>query len=267
MRRTFLLSLSIVVVVAFAIVPAFAQASLNVTVQATPGAQLQLARTLIGKAITVPAERMDDRRSAVMLAVANLRAIGRTWPNEKDAIAEATVLEADLLSAPSVRAYPTAEEVARRGLANFEKTARGAILHRILGQTLQAEGRTHEAEQAFASAEHHPKMQELSAIDQLKIWQASEYFYDSAGKNPREAAKRARAASHVRGLPAMTYLNLTLQSIERAADADPDAARGDLRELDRLLAETRKSTVTNPADLAALKSYDAAATKYHKKLG
>lgn len=267
MRRARLLSLSVVVVIAFAISPAFAQSSLNVTVQATPGAQLQLAKTLIGKAITIPTERMDERRSAVMVAVANLRAVERAWPAEKDAIAEAYVLEADLLSAPSVQAYPTAEEVARRGLTAYEKTARGAILYRILGQTLQAEGRAQDAEQAFASAEHHPKMQELSAVDQLKIWQASEYFFDSARKNPREAAKRARAASHVRGLPAMTYLNLTLQSLERAADTDPDAARGDLKELERLLAETRKTTVTDPGDLAALKTYDTAAAKYNKKLG
>ena len=65
----------------------------------------------------------------------------------------------------------------------------------------------------------------------------------------------------------MTYLNLTLQSLERAADTDPETARGDLRELERLLAETRKTTVIDPNDLAALKAYDAAATKYHKKLG
>jgi len=267
MKKSTFLAAFVLVLGAAAASAADASHTLHVKVLGTPQEQLRLSRELIGKMVAIPTDHQDERRAAVAAVVGHLEAVSHRWPNDSAAIAAATVLEADFLASPAVRAYPSAEQVARRGLALFVKSGTGAILYRILGLALVGSHRLAEAEQAFASAEHHPKLRELTPLDQLNVWQASAFFYDTYRHDAREAAKRCRAALHISGLESMTYMSLALRSLERSADTDKENARADLQELDRLLSESLTKNYSNPSDLATLKFYQTAAAKYHKKLG
>lgn len=65
----------------------------------------------------------------------------------------------------------------------------------------------------------------------------------------------------------MTTLAMTLASLERAAESDKEHARADLAQLDRLTMLTLQRNHFDPAELALIRGYQAAAARFHKVLG
>lgn len=239
---------------------------LHVKVMPTAQEQLAASRELISQIGGVPPDQPENIRMAAATAYASLEAVAKRWPHDAAAITEADVLEGKVLVAPPVRDYVTAEKVARRGLARSGGKAQAALLYRILGQALQGLQRPADAEEAFRSAENHARLKDLDPGDQLGIYQAAGQFFDQR-HDPKEAAKRYRAAAHLADMPELVRMNLILIALERSATADVPAAKADLGELEALLATSRRKNYSSPADLAALQTCEAAAIKFRKKLG
>ncbi len=237
----------------------------HIKVYPTARQQLGSARELIAKVGLNPPDRVEDMHAAVAAAVASLEAVSKRWPTDTASIAEAYVLEGQMLVEPPARAYPSAEAVSRRGLTSISSRPEAALLYRILGESLQGLKRTAEAEQAFRDAESHSKFHELTPLEQLSVFEAAGQFFDQL-HDGKEAAKHYRLASRIARLSDLTHMALLLASLERSAETDPPNAKGDMADLQQLLNESRQKNYSNPADLAALRGYEEALTKFKKKL-
>lgn len=239
--------------------------SIHIKVYPRARQQLDSARELIAKVGLNPPDREEDIHQAVAAAVASLEVVSKRWPADTASIAEAYVLEGQMLVEPPARAYPSAEDVARRGLASIGSRPEAALLNRILGQSLQGLKRTAEAEQAFREAERHPRFHDLTPLEQLSVFQAAGQFFDQL-HDGKEAAKHYRSASHIARLSDLTHMSLLLASLERSAETDPQNAKGDMADLQQLLNESRQKNYSNPGDLAALRGYEEALNRFKKKL-
>jgi len=230
----------------------------HIKVYPTARQQLGSARELIAKVGLNRPDRVEDMHAAVAAAVASLEAVSKRWPTDTASIAEAYVLEGQMLVEPPARAYPSAEDVSRRGLASIGSRPEAALLYRILGESLQGMKRTPEAER-------HPRFHELTPLEQLSVFQAAGQFFDQL-HDGKEAAKHYRSASHIARLSDLTHMSLLLASLERSAETDPQNAKGDMAGLQQLLNESRQKNYSNPADLAALRGYEEALTRFKKML-
>jgi tetratricopeptide (TPR) repeat protein len=212
--------------VVFIAATALAQpATIQVTVQKQESAQQQLAvaRRLIALVPMTMGKPGYERHFAVANAAANLEAIERGWPHDREAIVEANALLARLYA--DAEMPQNAIDAATHGLALAPNDHR---LHFAMALAQKRLGHLTDAAQAFARADatfddsHGEPIRNVGELNTIA------FFYETEKQYP----DCARVLRRMANLPASTPLDRLVFS-ERALEAtmktpDRDAARADL---------------------------------------
>ncbi|HJQ40902.1 MAG TPA: hypothetical protein VKB93_27505 [Thermoanaerobaculia bacterium] len=218
-------------------------------VRNSPAEQFALASQLHDEVLR--AETEDARAEAVARVAAHLEMIPMNWPNDREAVLQAYLQQADLFienhwtkNARMVleKARPLAERAGRVPLVDLRD---GTALER-LGDGLRAK-------EAFDAATAQAAMKGLTVREQADVLRNAAQFYERSGARADAATRLDRAAQL--DLPALERAQYRLFAARaRKAAGDRAGSRQDAQRSRDELSRARANAVRDPA------SYDVMAS-------
>jgi len=242
---------------------AFAQpATIQVTAQKQESAQKQLAfaRRLIALVPITMTRTAYERHVAVANAAANLEAVERGWPRDRDAIVEANALLAKLYA--DAEMPQNAIDAANHGLSVAPDDHR---LHFAVAVAEKRRGNLAEAARAFARADATFNESRGEAFQQPGILNTIAFFYETQKRYP----DCARVLRRMADLAASTPQDRLVFS-ERALEAtlktpDRETARADLQKF-RAAYHAMLGISRTPGGQVIIDQAEAAITRYEALL-
>ena len=239
-------------VLLFVAAAAFGQpANMTVTpvVRNNPTEQFALVSQLQEEVLR--AETEDARAQAVARVAAHLEMIPMQWPNDREAVLQAYLQQADLFL--ENHWTKNARLVLEKARPLAEQARRGSLVDLRDGAALERLGDRASANEAFDAATTESAMKALTNREQADVLRTAAQFYQRAGARAEEAKRLDRAAQL--DLPALERAQYRLFAARaRKAAGDRTGSRQDAQRSRDELSRARERAVHDPA------SYDVIAS-------
>jgi tetratricopeptide (TPR) repeat protein len=167
-----------------------AQITIVPEVKGSANAQLNLAETL--RQEIYRASDPDARAYAVARTISHLEVIPLRWPNDRNALAHAYLLQADVFIDGGW--IPNVPPVIAKALEVIDPQ-RSALAYQRLGEALDRLNDREGARSAFANATSRPHLVRLNELETATVLRAAGLFYGRAGDWTLAADAYAEAAA------------------------------------------------------------------------
>lgn len=228
----------------------------------TPDEQIAYARSLIvqQKKTTVPGSIAEA--DAFMKVIAALEAVSFKWPQNRAAVSEALLLEAELFYLNT--AYPNVLKIEERIAAGAKGRVEGTLAKWWKAKALDALQRANEADAAYAEV-LGPGFERVDEGHRRRILSDASYLHQRLGKYELASDER-RAVAKLEKDTVGKLRSLMMSCESNMQLADKSRAKDDLRELDRLLDQARREDLP-PSTRESLEQHARSIARYHEKLG
>lgn len=261
MRRTFVVAtLSTLLITASAVCapPIVSKNSSKASATRAVSAAEQLA---LAARLSAEMERTPPPQKLDLFAQAwsNLSLVRSAWPNDKNAVVQSGVMQADL--ATEFSAWQKVVDVLVEILPSAANTDSEPHVEQKLGQAYEQVGNAAESERHLLAAERAMHRTHLNRVESEEILSRLAMFYSRQNK-PQEAMKRFREAQNLPGQDVVNKMRFQLSLIEQADRVGKNVAAPEFLRFDDLISESQR-TALSPSDATLVSHMKQHAQRVH----
>jgi tetratricopeptide (TPR) repeat protein len=187
---------------------------------------------------TPPGPQKFDLAAQVL---ANLSPVRMAWPNDKNAVVQSGIMQADLIT--GFGGWAKAVDVLQEVLPAAIKTETEPEVEAKLGQAYEQTGKALEAEKHFLAAEQAMHRTHPNRVESEGILSMTGMFYTRQNK-PVEAIQRFREAEALPGQDIVNKIRFQLSVAEQAIRLGNNAHVAEFARLDDLILEAQRTNLS-----------------------